>query len=670
VDRNRSLSRARFRVTLLALLSTLWVSALVGRLVYLQVFLRQSLQERAEIQQSHTVKLDPERGTIYDRNGRELAVSVNVESVYAVPRTIKETDRTARALADCLPVDSKELAIRLRSDKSFLWVDRKVDLVTADCVRELDLAGVNFVPERRRFYPKRQLAAHVLGYVGMDNEGMSGVEYAFEEEIRGEDGRQITWTDARNRPAASRVEKRPQPGRSLLLTIDETLQHIAQTELEEAVGESGSKGGVAILLRPETGEILAMAEVPGFNPNRYGDYPPSYWRNRSVTDAYEPGSTFKIISAAAALEEGVVSEDERIDCGQGVIQVGNRLIHDHREFDVLTFREVLVKSSNVGMIRIGQRLGAERLARYVRAFGFGEVTGVGLAAESRGILREVSEWRAMTLASISFGQEIAVTPLQMVAAVNTVAAAGYLMRPTLVKEIRSPSNETLRGASPAPVRRVISRETARRLTELMVGVVEEGTGTRGRVPGFTVAGKTGTAQKATPGGGYSKTDYIASFVGFAPAGAPELTALVVLDSPVGDHSGGRAAGVFARIVERSLRHLGVPPDAPDLEDGEATRTFTMASRWPRQEPLDPRYNEVSPPSSPVALVAFGPRVAVPLPMPSLTGLPARDAVARLIAAHLSPELVGSGWVVDQHPPAGAPVDPGSRCLVFLGDTPP
>lgn len=670
MDRNRSLSRARFRVTLLALLSTLWVSALVGRLVYLQVFLRQSLQERAEIQQSHTVKLDPERGTIYDRNGRELAVSVNVESVYAVPRTIKETDRTARALADCLPVDSKELAIRLRSDKSFLWVDRKVDLATADCVRELDLAGVNFVPERRRFYPKRQLAAHVLGYVGMDNEGMSGVEYAFEEEIRGEDGRQITWTDARNRPAASRVEKRPQPGRSLLLTIDETLQHIAQTELEEAVGESGSKGGVAILLRPETGEILAMAEVPGFNPNRYGDYPPSYWRNRSVTDAYEPGSTFKIISAAAALEEGVVSEDERIDCGQGVIQVGNRLIHDHREFDVLTFREVLVKSSNVGMIRIGQRLGAERLARYVRAFGFGEVTGVGLAAESRGILREVSEWRAMTLASISFGQEIAVTPLQMVAAVNTVAAAGYLMRPTLVKEIRSPSNETLRGASPAPVRRVISRETARRLTELMVGVVEEGTGTRGRVPGFTVAGKTGTAQKATPGGGYSKTDYIASFVGFAPAGAPELTALVVLDSPVGDHSGGRAAGVFARIVERSLRHLGVPPDAPDLEDGEATRTFTMASRWPRQEPLDPRYNEVSPPSSPVALVAFGPRVAVPLPMPSLTGLPARDAVARLIAAHLSPELVGSGWVVDQHPPAGAPVDPGSRCLVFLGDTPP
>ena len=388
-----------------------------------------------------------------------------------------------------------------------------------------------------------------------------------------------------------------------------------------------------------------------------------------MTDAYEPGSTFKIISAAAALEEGVVSEDERIDCERGVIQVGNRLIHDHQVFDVLTFREVLEKSSNVGMIRIGQRLGAERLERYVRAFGFGDATGVGLTAESRGILRDVSEWRPGTLAAISFGQEIAVTPLQMVAAVNVVAASGYLMRPILIKEIRSPSNEALRGASPSPVRRVLGRETASRLTDLMVGVVERGTGRRGTIPGFTVAGKTGTAQKATPEGGYSKTDFIASFVGFVPAGAPELTALVLLDSPEGDHSGGRAAAVFARIIERSLRYLGVPPDTPNIE-GKAMHAMPMASRWPRQEPLDIGNNEKFPQSGPVARVAFGPRISAPLRMPSLAGLPARDAVARLIAAHLSPELVGSGWVIDQHPPAGAPVDPGSRCLVFLGDAAP
>lgn len=656
-------------MTLLALLSTLWVSALVGRLVYLQVFLRPELQERAEIQQSHTMNLDPERGTIYDRNGRELAVSVSVESVYAVPRAIEEADQTARALAGCLPLDSKRLAGRLESDRSFLWIDRKVDLTTAECVRDLDLAGVNFLPERRRFYPKRQLAAHLLGYVGMDNEGMSGVEYAFEDEIRGEVGQQIIWTDARNRPAASRVEKRSQPGRNIILTIDETIQHVAQTELERAVQESGARGGVAILLQSQSGEILAMAAVPGFNPNRYGDYPPSSWRNRSVTDAYEPGSTFKIISAAAALEEGVVTEDERIDCGRGVIKVGNRLVHDHDIFDVLTFREVIEKSSNVGMIRIGQRLGAERLERYVRAFGFGEATGVGLSAESRGILRDVSEWWPLTLASISFGQEIAVTPLQMVAAVNAVAAGGYLMRPVLVKEVRSPTNETLRASSPTPVRRVIGRDTASRLTDLMVGVVERGTGRRGAIPGFTVAGKTGTAQKATPEGGYSKTDFIASFTGFVPAAAPELTALVVLDSPQGDHSGGRAAVVFSRIVERSLRYLGVPPDAPGREGEEVPATMALASRWPRQEPLQGDSQQPTPAGS-VARAAFGPGLPAPPSMPSLLGLPSRDAVARLVALHLSPELVGTGWVIDQYPPAGAPVEPGSRCLVFLGDAAP
>ncbi len=667
MDRNRNLARARFRVTLLALLSTLWMSGLVGRLVYLQIFARSRLQERAEIQQQDTMKIDPTRGTIYDRNGRQLAVSVDVESVYSVPRAIEDPEATANQLGSCLNVDVEELSARLTSDKRFLWINRKVDPATADCVRGLGLSGVNFLPEIRRFYPKRRVAAHVLGYVGMDNEGMSGVEYVFEKEIRGEDGQQIVWSDARNRPAASRVEKRPQPGRDIYLTIDETLQYMAETEMEAAVRESGAKGGLAILLRPETGEILAMAGVPGFNPNRYGDFHPSTWRNRSVTDAYEPGSTFKIFTAAAALEEGVVTEDERIDCGRGVIEVGGRLIRDHHLFDVLTFREVLERSSNVGMIRIGQRLGPERLEAYVRAFGFGETTGVGLSAESRGILHGVTEWRPATLAAISFGQEIAVTPLQMVTAVNVLAASGYLMRPILVKEIGSPRNEALISTSPSPLRRVVSMETAARLKDILVGVVERGTGKRAAIPGYTVAGKTGTAQKAAPQGGYSKTDFVSSFVGFAPAGAPEITALVLLDSPIGDHSGGRAAGVFARILERSLRYLGVPPDVS--REGGA-RSIKLASRWPRQEPLEKTNGANASPSIPVARAAFGPRVSAKARMPSLEGLPARDAVARLITANLSPDLLGSGWVIDQDPPAGSPVDPGARCLVFLGGRAP
>jgi cell division protein FtsI (penicillin-binding protein 3) len=625
--------------------------------VYLQVLARPALQERAEVQQQHTMKLDPRRGTIYDRNGRELAVSVEVESVYAVPRAIEDPAGVAVALASCLKLDAGELARRLRSDKSFQWVNRKVDPDEADCVRELGLSSVNFLPESRRFYPKRRVGAHVLGYVGMDNEGMSGVEYAFESQIRGEPGRQIIWTDARNRPAGSRIEKRPQPGRSIYLSLDETLQYVSETELERAVHESGSKSGVAILMRPETGEILAMAAVPGFNPNRYGDYPASSWRNRTVTDAYEPGSTFKVVTAAAALEEAVVTEVERVDCGRGAIQVGERVIRDHKLFDVLTFREVVEKSSNVGMIRIGQRLGGERLERYVHAFGFGEATGVGLSAESRGILRDASQWGPSTLAAISFGQEIGVTPLQMVTAINAVAASGYLMRPILVREVRSPRNERLSSMTPEPVRRVVSMETASRLTDILVGVVQRGTGTRASIPGYAVAGKTGTAQKATPEGGYSKTDFIASFAGFVPARRPELTALVLLDSPTGDHTGSRAAAVFARIVERSLRYLGVPPD---LEDSPSLR---VASRWPQQLPLE-RGSSVPSERIPVARVAFGPTSGEVL-TPSLDELPGRDAMARLASAGLVPDVVGSGWVIDQTPAAGTPVDRGSRCLVFL-----
>jgi cell division protein FtsI/penicillin-binding protein 2 len=517
---------------------------------------------------------------------------------------------------------------------------------------------VNFLPENRRFYPKRAVASHVLGYVGMDNEGMSGVEYALEDDIRGEPGRQIIWTDARRRRAASRVEKRPLAGRDVYLTIDETLQHIAESSLERAVRESGAKRAMAILMRPETGEILALAAVPFFNPNRYQDYPAGHWRNRAVTDVYEPGSTFKIITAAAALEEGVVSEEERIDCGRGLIQVGSDAIRDHKVFDVLTFREVLHFSSNVGMIRISQRLGKERMENYIHAFGFGESTKVDLPAESRGILRPASQWGPRTLASIAFGQEIGVTPLQMVTAVNAIAASGYLMRPQLLREIRSPDGDVLLRFEPEPVRRVVSRETASRLTEILVDVVRRGTGVRADVAGFTVAGKTGTAQKAAPGGGYSKTDYVASFAGFVPARKPELTALILLDSPTGDHTGARAAAVFADVIEPSLHYLGVSPE-------RGLGATPIVARWPKQAPLStkplPERRDWNPVSRNV-----GRSIPNGLRVPALYGLPARDAVARAIGMRLVPTLVGSGWVVGQEPTVGRFVSPGTRVTLILG----
>ncbi len=656
---NRYSRRVHLRLALFVLVSSLWVGALVARLVYLQTVARPDLQDRAELQQQHTMKLDASRGTIFDRNERELAVSIDVESVYAVPASIEDKEEAAKQLAACLECDVAELTERLQSEKRFLWVKRKVDSSKIDCIRSLGLSGVSYLPENRRFYPKRAVASHVLGYVGMDNEGMSGVEYALEDDIRGEPGRQIIWTDARRRRAASRVEKRPLAGRDVYLTIDETLQHIAETSLERAVRESGAQKAMAILMRPETGEILAMAAVPFFNPNRYQDYPAGHWRNRAVTDVYEPGSTFKVITAAAAVEEGVVSEEERIDCGQGSIQVGGQVIHDHKVFDVLTFREVLQLSSNVGMIRISQRLGKERLEQYIHAFGFGESTKVNLPAESRGILRPAAGWGARTLASIAFGQEIGVTPLQMVTAVNAIAASGYLMRPQLVREIRAPDGEVFSEFEPEPVRRVVSRETAARLTEILAGVVAAGTGTRAAVAGYTVAGKTGTAQKATPSGGYSTTDYIASFVGFVPAYRPEITALILLDSPTGDHTGARAASVFAEIVEPSLHYLGVPPEL----DGGVT---SMMARWPRQKPLASAPLTGHRMWSPVTPAVAGRSVPGGIRVPALYGLPARDAVVRAIGMRLAPKLVGSGWVIGQEPPAGRLVGPGTRFTLILG----
>lgn len=677
---HRTFGPFHLRLVLLALLTSLWVLAIGGRLFYLTVSMRDTLQERAELQHQHTLKLDPRRGTIQDRNGRELATSVEVESVYAVPKAFSgpHIDEASERLASCLSLSRANIASRLAGGKSFVWLERKANPRTVDCVRELNVDNVGFLPETRRFYPKRSLASQVLGYVGIDNEGMSGVEYALEEEIRGEPGRRIIWTDAKNRRAASRVEARPEAGRAAYLTIDENLQYIAETELEAAIRESRSKSGIALVMRPSTGELLAMASFPSFNPNRYGDYPAGHWRNRAVTDVYEPGSTFKIVAAAAALEENVANEDERIDCGGGRIRVASRVIRDSRYFDVLTFREVVEKSSNVGMIRIGQRLGKERLEAYIHAFGFGALSGIELPGESRGILRPSDAWGPVTLASISFGQEIGVTPLQMVTAANVIATSGYLMRPRLLLGFGGADGDLETPLAPVPVRRVIEAETARRLTELLVGAVERGTGQRARIEGYRVAGKTGTAQKAVRGG-YSKTDFVASFVGFAPADRPALTALVILDSPEGDHSGSRAAAVFARIVRRSLRHLRVAPDEEP--------PVRIAKIWPQTGPIvdvaDSANGEGREPAPSfhrrrVAEVSTGGAGLAEEPgiepgtedlTPDVSGLPARDALARLVSRGIVPELVGTGFVVEQSPAAGERLEPGTRVRLYLGEPP-
>ena len=669
MSENRALTPFQMRLLFLGLLTSLCVVAVGGRLFYLMVTMRETLQERADIQHQYTLKLEARRGTIRDRHGRQLATSVEVESVYAVPKAFPDallTDASQR-LSTCLSASARRISARLAGERSFVWLERKAKPRVVRCVRELDLAGIGFLNESRRYYPKRSLAAHILGYVGLDNAGMSGVEYALEDEIRGEPGRRIIWTDARNRRAASRIEAKPRPGRAAFLTIDENLQHIAESELEQAIRESNSESGIAIMMRPETGELLAIASFPSFNPNRYGDSPEGHWRNRAVTDVYEPGSTFKFVAAAAALEQGVTTEDERIDCGRGMIRVGGSIIRDSHIFDFLTFREVVEQSSNVGMIRIGQRLGKERFEKYIRAFGFGETTGIELPAESRGILRPSKTWGPVTLASMSFGQEIGVTPLQMVTATNVIAAGGYLMRPRLLLGLGGADGSLEAPVSPEPVRRVIDTETARRLTDVLVGVVERGTGQRAKLPSYLVAGKTGTAQKAVRGG-YSKTDYIASFVGFAPANRPALTTLVILDSPEGDHSGSRAAGVFARIMRRALRYLAVP------SSGEAP--VRIAKVWPQMRPIlgaaasgaqkarSLRRQNVYETWSPKhALSDFAGGA------PDVIGLSARDSLARFVAHGMVPEILGQGWVLEQVPRAGYALEPGTRARLVLSPVP-
>jgi cell division protein FtsI (penicillin-binding protein 3) len=646
----RPLTRVRVRLLLLGLSTSLAVVAVALRLSYLTIVAKEEYESRGLVQYQQRFQLDARRGAILDRNGRPLAESVEVDSLYAVPSAFTEerAQEAAGPIARCLGIPRRRVLARLSGEKDFVWLERKASSGVVSCVDALNVAGVHSVPESRRFYPKRRLASQVVGYVGMDNVGMGGVEYTLEPRIKGEPGSRVIWSDALRRRAGTRVEKRSVPGDSVYLTLDENLQYIAETELSAAVRESRARSGIAIVVRSSTGEILAMASFPSFNPNRFGDAQEFERRSRSITDVYEPGSTFKIVGASAALEEGVTSEDERIDCGEGLIQVADRTIRDHRPFDVLTFREVVSQSSNVGMIRIGQRLGKSRLEAYVKAFGFGELTGVELPGESRGILRSADRWGPSTAASIVFGQEVSVTPLQMVTAANVIAASGYLMRPRIVLGFSGSDGALVPALSPEPVRRAVSEETARRMTDILIEVVEKGTGKNAAIAGYRVAGKTGTAQKAVPGG-YSKTDFIASFVGFAPASRPEVTALVLLDSPEGDHSGSRAAAVFARVVERVLVHQGVPRDEEEI--------VRFAKIWPQTGPILPegaaavREASLSGPTGKGA--------------PDVLGLPARDALARFVASGLVPEIEGSGFVVAQSPAAGLWIEPGTEVLLVL-----
>jgi len=555
------------RIALLILVAFVWMGLILWRLVSLQVYQRDSLAQRGRIQRERTIKLNPKRGRIYDPNGKELAANVELTSIYAVPTEIANPSQTAAKLAEILLVERSTLEKRLRSKKSFVWIERKVEPEPSQRVRELKLQGIGFLKEDKRYYPQGKLASHAIGFVGMDNQGLNGLEHLYDREIRGESGMELTLIDAKRRDFLPEgiTRKEPTYGSDIVVNIDAIIQYIAEKELAEAVRNTGAKGGSVVIMNPRSGEVFAIANQPDYDPNNFARYPKTSWRNRAVTDIYEPGSTFKILLLAIALEEKAVGLDDHFYCGEGGIEVAGSYIRDHKPYGVLSTRQIIEYSSNVGAIIIGSRIGNQKLYHHIKRYGFGEKTKIDLPGESRGIVIPLKKWSGVSVGSISIGQEICVTPIQLLTIASAIANEGYVMKPRVVKKILSRRGETIKEFPASPVKQIISPQTAQQLLNIMTKVVEKGTGTAAKLAGYLVAGKTGTAQKFDPVAQcYAPDKHIASFIGFLPADNPVIAMLVVIDEPQGSYFGGEvAAPCFNQIAQQLVKYLRIPPRQRD-----------------------------------------------------------------------------------------------------------
>ena len=677
------------RGLLLGGILALWMVGLVARLYHLQIIQYVELLARAQRQQQRTIEVTPQRGTIFDRQMNPLAMSLGVDSICAVPSEIPEPSMVASLLAPVLGLDANGLLGRFQAFRSFCWVMRKVTTEQATRVRELNLKGIYFQRETKRFYPKGELAAHVVGYVGLDDTGLAGLEYALNDGIRGQPGRVMVASDARHRSFHS-TEWPGRPGKNVVLTLDEKVQYIAEKALAKAVQEWQAAGGTVIVQNPNTGEILAMASEPTFNPNEFGKSRPDALLNRGIGWVFEPGSTFKLVTLAAALEENLTNPREIINCQNGSIMLAGHVIHDHRPFNDLTVTDVMAESSDVGTIKLGLRLGEERLHRYVRGFGFGSKADVGLPGEERGLLKPPNRWSGISIGEISMGQEIGVTALQLVTAFSAIANGGILFEPRIVRDVfLGPTHDPL---PPASGHRVVSERTAELMKPILAAVIEKGSGTHARLNGYSAAGKTGTAQKIDVSGTYSKSHYISSFAGFAPVTRPAVTILVVIDSPVGAiHGSEVAAPVFRSIAEQTLGYLNVPQDNPSRWPQIATsvpagtlgqKRRARAGLLPKDsEPVRAATSPVRPASfSPPALQGVltdlepdtatvsgtlvlddGPWVTVP----DFSGLAARRIAEECQKLGLELNLSGSGLAVEQNPPPDSRVPGGIRVWVRL-----
>jgi cell division protein FtsI (penicillin-binding protein 3) len=668
------------RALLVSLALFCWMLVIGARLVQLQVTRHDELRDRARKQQQGAIETAPSRGQVLDRQGRELARSVDTESFYADPTEVSDPDQTAAEIARVTGVDRVPLSAHLKeafaSNRRFVWVARRLDQQQAEQLRSLNLNGLYSRKEPKRYYPNDMLAAHVLGFVGLDEVGLGGIEQYYNEEIRGEAGKLYLETDAHHHAFES-YEVQARPGQTLVLTIDQTVQYRTEEALAAAVQRTRAKSGTAIVLDPHTGEILALADAPAFNPNEPVSASSQARVNAALQNIYEPGSTFKIVAYSAAIEKGLVKPEDRIDCQMGQINVFGRIVHDHHAFGLLTVAEALAKSSNIGAIKLGLRVGDQSMYDYITRMGFGSRTGVDLPGESAGLLRPLARWQPSSIGSIAMGQEIGVTALQMAVAFSVLANGGTLIKPHLVREIRSSEGMTLFHAK-VDQRRALKSETTAALRRMLEGVTLAGTGRKAELNGYTAAGKTGTAQKIDPRTRtYSKTKYVGSFVGFAPVENPAVVIIVVIDEPVGSYHGGDvAAPVFREIAEQVLPGLEVAPDV------EITGAPEIVARSPRSpEKLDeereqqrrklaerlatlPEVASADSPSGTEVIYALASKHATL--MPDLRGQSVRD-VSRLCAQlGLRVEASGEGRALRQNPAPGAEIESGQVVRVEFG----
>lgn len=665
---------SRRRALVVACVLVCWMFVIGARLVYLQAAQHEWLKARARAQQQGVAETSPLRGLVVDRAGRDLARSIETESFFAVPTEIKDVDDAAKRLAPLANLDANALSARLteaqNANRKFAWIARKLDAEQAEKIHALELPGIYSLREPKRFYPNGALASHVLGFVGMDETGLGGVEQFYNERIRGEAGHVFVETDAHRRSYQS-FEAQSKPGQTVVLTIDQMIQYRTETALASVLERTHAKSATAIVLDPHTGDVLALANAPNFDPNDARTVQPQSRANGALQNIYEPGSTFKIVAYSAAIEKGLAKPEDKIDCQMGAITVAGRLVHDHKPFGTLTLTDALAKSSNVAAIKLGLRVGDASMYDFIKRFGFGARTGVELPGETAGLVRAVTRWQPSSIGSIAIGQEVGVTPLQMVAAFGALANDGVRVAPHLVRELRAQDGSTIFQTTPE-AHRVVSAGTAKALRGMLEGVTLNGTAKQAQLNGYTAAGKTGTAQKIDPQThSYSKTKYIGSFVGFAPVENPAVVIIVVVDEPIGSYHGGDvAAPVFREIAEGILPDLNIAPDT-DLKPTTAPKLVAMSPRAieaiaqareelqreaeARQATL-PQVSES--PNANVNEIVYAASTKRAVLMPDLAGHSVRDAARVCAELGLQLEARGEGRALRQNPAPGAELDAG------------